>query len=164
MKTHILLALCLIPFGCSESETPGATDTTETDITLLLDTAQTETDILETPDVDMPDSTDTHVEAEDVIPAEDVEEIDDTWVEVDEDTAADVEEPAEDIVENPPLDVTEEVDTTENIIPTDEETGYMVPVPEGMFLMGCDVCDPDEAPRHPVTLSAYEIDKTEVIY
>ena len=38
----------------------------------------------------------------------------------------------------------------------------MVDVAAGAFLMGCDACDADEAPRHMVMLSVYAIDRTEV--
>src|SRR5438067_1715604 len=43
----------------------------------------------------------------------------------------------------------------------------MVSVPAGAFMMGCNSavdtsCNPDESPRHSVTLDAFSIDKTEV--
>jgi formylglycine-generating enzyme required for sulfatase activity len=47
------------------------------------------------------------------------------------------------------------------------EAGDLVPVPAGEFSMGCDhaadaACPDDEQPLHSVTLSAFEIDRTEV--
>jgi formylglycine-generating enzyme required for sulfatase activity len=46
------------------------------------------------------------------------------------------------------------------------QTADMVSVPAGAFLMGCasddTQCQPDEIPLHTVTLSAFQIDKTEV--
>lgn len=38
----------------------------------------------------------------------------------------------------------------------------MVAVPAGAFTMGCDNCDSDESPAHAITLSAFDIDVTEV--
>lgn len=37
-----------------------------------------------------------------------------------------------------------------------------VSIPAGTFTMGCDTCDPDEAPTHEVSLSAYALSSTEV--
>jgi formylglycine-generating enzyme required for sulfatase activity len=51
--------------------------------------------------------------------------------------------------------------------PSEAEPGVMAAVPAGDFLMGCneevdDECEDDERPLHTVSLSAFEIDVTEV--
>jgi formylglycine-generating enzyme required for sulfatase activity len=51
--------------------------------------------------------------------------------------------------------------------PSEAEPGDMTSVPAGDFLMGCneevdDECEDDERPLHTVSLSAFEIDETEV--
>lgn len=50
---------------------------------------------------------------------------------------------------------------------TTADAGEMVSVPAGQFIMGCNdavdkQCSDDEKPKHNVTLSAFEIDRTEV--
>jgi formylglycine-generating enzyme required for sulfatase activity len=51
--------------------------------------------------------------------------------------------------------------------PAAAEPAELVPVPAGDFIMGCntavdDDCDDDELPMHTVSLSAFQIDRTEV--